>query len=180
MKQKELITYQIVDVFPNDKEYQQKDYSSDKDASCLAIELRGKDLLSLGRAFAFFRKFVQEIIHRETASSEAFIIFSTLEQENFLRAKDIIRPISWSEEKLEEFSKNQGQDVSLDLSLDLSDAFPKSEKLEDSLSKIYSFNPKKNIISLSGEANPSAFLLLLNWLLTGPAKKISYDNRTIR
>ena len=184
MKQKELIEYKKVDLADANSVYLADEYVQ-------AIELFGHgDVFKLAEVFLFWKNKVREITYRFDAESKALVVFSLLEDEDYVRSIDVLQPIRWREDDLEVFLSHQRNDTEEIIVIDLSqytlsqntqDAHAdQSEKMSliDFLRYLYAINPRKKRIELQGDTHPFLLLIILDWFC-GHGGEIFYNNQRL-
>jgi hypothetical protein len=183
MKQKELISYRVVEGDTGKNAITSADTFSSDDFSPPGIELRGSDVRMLGQNFLFWRPKTMEIAYRQDQSKRAMVIFSRLDGEEYSRSEDVLGPALWPDEELENFARERKKDHQKEVTIDL-DALMKQSSSENGsylipfLRQIYMIHPEKEKVMLEGAVAPFLFLLVLDWFAS-KSKTILYHNEPL-
>ncbi len=158
------------------------------------IELRGEAPLFFVLAlFKQLRSVAVEITYRRAQDQPAIVIYSNLGQE-YIRPEGVIDlAVIWSEEDMGQFEKQWEEDTQSETEIDLDMVWQKSrienqvendekntqEQLLNFLHHVYSMNPNKQQVSLTGSASLTAALLASNWFLSGGTKDIQFESHKL-
>jgi len=149
------------------------------------VELRGQAPLIFALSlFNQLKNIAQEITYRPPRSDVAFVIFSIVEEEAFMRPFDVRFPCEWSEEELEDFENERRQDTTSEIVYDLDYTWQDNGFFEDTLKSflknLYIVAPQKQIVILKGVCPALPALMVFQWFSMGSQKIFYQENEAAR
>lgn len=150
------------------------------------IELRGEaPSIFMIELFTQLRAVALEIIYRPNTSQQAILVWTTLGDE-FLRSQDVLDPAKhWSNKDMHAFEQQWDNDPYKQIQIDLYEiwnapdhergAEDSQEKFWQFLKRVYSINPAKERVVITGAASIITLLYTYNWFLSGGAQHIEYN-----
>lgn len=169
-----IIEYNIIDL---------EKIPSSKSLAVQPVELKGEaKLKEVLLFFSSIRGFIPEVIYRPGKNHNAILIYSTLNDEQYLRPLGVKEsPEVWSEKELADFDKAQTKDKNVSLELD----FSKLGKINGDFSEkkfyqnLYKISPDKARVVLRGQCPVLPALIAVNWFLPF-AKTVFYKNTKLK
>ncbi|MBI2458929.1 MAG: hypothetical protein HYV53_00045 [Parcubacteria group bacterium] len=146
------------------------------------IELSGET--NLKDALLFFssiRGFIPEVIYRSGKNQDAVLIYSTLNDEQYLRPLGIREsPIIWTKKDLDSFDKAQAKDKAVFAELDFFELGKVSGGFNEKkfYQNLYKISPNKEKAVLRGQCLTLPALIAVNWFWPF-AKSVFYENEKL-
>lgn len=170
MQTQSIIEYNIIDL---------KRIPSPKNLPTQPVELKGgiklKDVLLF---FSSIRGFISEVIYRPKENEDAVLIYSTLNDEQYIRPHDVREnPTVWSKKDLANFDKAQAKDSAVFAEVDFFELGKVSGGFNEKkfYNNLYKISPNKERVVLRGQCPILPALIAANWFLPF-AKAIFYEN----
>ena len=145
------------------------------------VELRGQAPLTfLLPFFVKLKDIAQEITYRPLPDGPAFLIFSTIDEEQYVRPYDVSLPQKWSNEEMENLENERLKDSAVECAYDLASHWQEARNrlpqspLKSFLEVLYTIAPQKKAVTLKGICPVLPSLIALHWFCIG-AESIFYQ-----
>ncbi len=146
------------------------------------VELRGKSgLFFVFTLFLKLKNVASEITYRPAADEPATVIYSILDESQYIRPYDVSPAPTWTEPDLKIFKKDQDQDKTKIVGVSLSDWWQTAQEssqpdpLAAFLDILYRYSPHKREVKISQNCPLLPALMVLNWFVLD-ADAIRYED----